>query len=81
MDHIVGANRRLLYSVIPEIDELRAKDLSELLRESSQLILTKQPGGAELAEIRSSGLPVLDLTTRPGGRSASPQADLLDGST
>lgn len=81
MDHIVGANRRLLYSVIPEIDELLAKDLSELLRESSQLILTKQPGGAELAEIRSRGLPVLDLTTRPGGRSASPQADLLDGST
>jgi GDP-mannose 6-dehydrogenase len=80
MDHIVGVNRRLLYSVIPEIDELLAESLSELLRESSRLILTKQPGQVEAEEIRSSGLPVLDLTTPPGSRSAPPQASLLDGS-
>lgn len=71
IDRIVGANRGLLYSVVPEIDGLLTENLSELLRQSSRLILTKRPSVAELEEIRLSELPVLDLTARPEGRSAS----------
>jgi GDP-mannose 6-dehydrogenase len=79
IDHIVGTNRKLLYSAVPEIDELLAEDLSELLRGSSRLILTKQPAAAEWAKIRLSGLPVLDLTVRPGGRTEAPREVLPDG--
>jgi GDP-mannose 6-dehydrogenase len=71
IDRIVGANRQLLYSAVPEIDGLLAENLSELLRGSSRLILTKQPGAAEWVEIRLSGLPVLDLTVGAAGQTAS----------
>ncbi|MGD0580658.1 MAG: nucleotide sugar dehydrogenase [Bryobacteraceae bacterium] len=71
IDRIVGTNRGLLYSVVPEIDGLLTENLSELLRQSSRLILTKRPSVAELEEIRLSELPVLVLTARPEGHSAS----------
>lgn len=45
--------RRLLHSVVPEIAVPPAKNLSELMRESSRPILARQAGAVELAEIRS----------------------------
>jgi GDP-mannose 6-dehydrogenase len=70
LDRIGGDNRRLLYSIVPEIQEFLAQDLSELLRASDRLIVTKHPSHDEWAQIRLSGLPVLDLTTQPGHQDA-----------
>jgi GDP-mannose 6-dehydrogenase len=65
IDSIYGSNKQFLFSALPHISKLLAQDLPALLAESRRIIVTQKPPADDLAAIRASGLPLLDLTRIP----------------
>ena len=60
---IYGSNRNYLVNAIPHIGRLLQESVADLLSWADHLVVT-QNSGAELgAQLRNSGLPIIDLTT------------------
>jgi GDP-mannose 6-dehydrogenase len=62
LDAIYGTNRQFVLNAIPHIGKLLDNNLDDTLAGSEHLILAQRPVPAMAERIRSSGLPVLDLT-------------------
>jgi hypothetical protein len=63
IDQIYGSNKNYVLNAIPHIGKLMASSLSELLTSCRSLIITQKPSPKIAAEIRASGIYVLDLAT------------------
>jgi GDP-mannose 6-dehydrogenase len=63
IDQIYGSNKNYVLNAIPHIGKLMASSLSELLNSCRSIIITQKPSPKIAAEIRASGIHVLDLAT------------------
>lgn len=62
MDEIFGSNRNFILNSVPHIGRLMQNSLQDLLGASDHLVIAQNPSKAMAAELRASGLPILDLT-------------------
>lgn len=60
---IYGANRNYLFNAIPHIGRLLQENVADLLGWADHLVVTQKPGAELGAQLRNSGLSVIDLTT------------------
>ena len=67
LESIYGANRAYILTVIPHIGRLLQPDPGSVLKWAEKLLILQPPAPELAAEIRQSGLPVLDLTGRQTG--------------
>ena len=65
LEQIYGSNQRFVLAAIPHIATLLESSVEHLLQWAGHVILTQRPAPSDGAAIRSSGLPVLDLTGAP----------------
>ncbi|MGH9559696.1 MAG: nucleotide sugar dehydrogenase, partial [Bryobacteraceae bacterium] len=61
LEKIYGANRNYILNAIPHIGKLLTAGFDELTGWAERLIVTQKPSAELAAQIRSSGLPVLDV--------------------
>jgi GDP-mannose 6-dehydrogenase len=61
MDKIYGSNRDYILSAIPHIGQLLTSRFTELSQWAEHLVVTQKPAPELAAQIRASGLPILDL--------------------
>jgi GDP-mannose 6-dehydrogenase len=62
LDEIYGSNLNFVVSALPHIGKLLTRRLGDLIAASDTLVIAQKPGDAAMAEMKASGLPVLDLT-------------------
>jgi GDP-mannose 6-dehydrogenase len=61
LDRIYGSNRDYILNAIPHIGKLLTSGFAELSQWADHLVVTQSPAPELAAQIRASGLPVLDL--------------------
>jgi GDP-mannose 6-dehydrogenase len=61
LDQIYGSNRDYILNAIPHIGKLLTGGFEEVAGWAQQLVLTQKPSPELAGQIRSTGLPVLDL--------------------
>ena len=77
LEGIYGANRQFIMNAIPHIGRLMDQRLEDTLAWAQHLVVTQRPTAAHAAQIRRSGLPVLDLAAvfpEPGPESPAQAA-------
>lgn len=62
LDEIYGSNLSFVVSALPHIGRLLLRGLDELIFSSDALVIAQKPAPAALAQMKASGLPILDLT-------------------
>jgi GDP-mannose 6-dehydrogenase len=62
LDEIYGSNLSFVVSALPHIGRLLTRTLDELISSSGALVIAQKPSPAALAQMKASGLPILDLT-------------------
>ena len=62
LDEIYGSNLSFVVSALPHIGRLLVRGLPDLLKEVDAVVMTQKPSAQALEQIKTSGLPVLDLT-------------------
>jgi GDP-mannose 6-dehydrogenase len=65
LDGIYGSNRQFVLHHIPHIEQLMVRELDELCQWADHLVVTQKLAGCYRESLRSSGLPVTDLTVLP----------------
>jgi GDP-mannose 6-dehydrogenase len=73
LDEIYGTNLSFVVSALPHIGRLLMRSLESLVKDSDTLVVAQKPSAAAWAEIKSSGLPILDLTRIPLKASSAAQ--------
>jgi GDP-mannose 6-dehydrogenase len=61
LDLIYGSNRDYILNAIPHIGKLLTSEAAEVCKWADHLVVTQKPSPELAAQIRASGLPVLDL--------------------
>lgn len=61
LDRIYGSNRNFILNALPHIGKLLTSDLPELLAWCDYVVITQKPDAGAVAQIVSSGKPVIDL--------------------
>jgi GDP-mannose 6-dehydrogenase len=62
IDEIYGSNLNFVVSALPHIGKLMMRNLGDLIASSDSLVIAQKPTAAVFAEMKASGLPILDLT-------------------
>jgi GDP-mannose 6-dehydrogenase len=62
LEEIYGSNLNFVVSALPHISKLLVKTIDQLLISSDVVVFAQKPDAASLAQLRRSGLPILDLT-------------------
>ncbi|MGD0941084.1 MAG: nucleotide sugar dehydrogenase [Terracidiphilus sp.] len=62
LEEIYGSNLSFVVSALPHISKLLTRTLDDLISSSSSLVIAQKPAPAALAQMKASGLPILDLT-------------------
>jgi GDP-mannose 6-dehydrogenase len=62
LDEIYGSNLSFVVSALPHIGRLLTRSLDELIASSDALVIAQKPTPAALAQLKASGMPILDLT-------------------
>lgn len=66
IETIYGANRTFILETIPHIGRLMESSLDSLLSWADQIVIAQKPSEIVAAQIRESGLPVIDLINGSG---------------
>ena len=62
IEGIYGSNLSFVVSALPHIGRLLVKSVQDLVTKSDTLVIAQKPSADVLAELKASGLPILDLT-------------------
>ncbi|MFN7939185.1 MAG: nucleotide sugar dehydrogenase [Bryobacteraceae bacterium] len=62
LDTIYGANERFLLATLPHIGKLMVPSLDTLLDGATSIVVAQKPSAADLARLKSTGKPLVDLT-------------------
>lgn len=62
LDEIYGSNLSFVVSALPHIGKLLVRNLEDLIGASDTLVIAQKPSAGLLAQMKASGLRVLDLT-------------------
>jgi GDP-mannose 6-dehydrogenase len=62
LNEIYGSNLSFVVSALPHIGRLLLRGLDDLISSSDALVIAQKPAPAALAQMKASGLPILDLT-------------------
>jgi GDP-mannose 6-dehydrogenase len=62
IDEIYGSNLSFVTSALPHIGRLMAGSLKDIITSADTLVIAQKPSPDAMAEMQSSGLPILDLT-------------------
>jgi GDP-mannose 6-dehydrogenase len=62
LEGIYGSNRDFILNAVPHIGKLLERSLAELIARSDHLVIAQNPSFELRAQMRASGLPILDLT-------------------
>jgi GDP-mannose 6-dehydrogenase len=62
LDEIYGSNLSFVVSALPHIGRLLTRSLDDLISSSDTLVIAQKPTAAALAQMKASGLKIIDLT-------------------
>ena len=62
LDEIYGSNLSFVVSALPHIGRLLTRSLDDLISSSDALVIAQKPTVAALAQMKASGLKIIDLT-------------------
>jgi GDP-mannose 6-dehydrogenase len=62
LDAIYGSNLSFVMSALPHVGKLLTRGLGEMIGASDTLVIAQKPSAEAMAEMKASGLPMLDLT-------------------
>jgi GDP-mannose 6-dehydrogenase len=62
LDEIYGSNLSFVVSALPHIGRLLTRSLDDLITSSDTLVIAQKPTAAALAQMKASGLKIIDLT-------------------
>ena len=62
LEDIYGTNLNFVVTALPHISKLLVRSIDRLLATSDVLLIAQKPEAALLAQLTSSGLPIIDLT-------------------
>lgn len=62
LDEIYGSNLSFVVSALPHIGRLLTRSLDDLISSSNALVIAQKPTVAALAQMKASGLKIIDLT-------------------
>ena len=64
LDEIYGSNLSFVVSALPHIGRLLTRSLDQLISASDALVIAQKPTAEALAQMKASGLKIIDLTRR-----------------
>jgi GDP-mannose 6-dehydrogenase len=62
LEEIYGSNLNFAVSALPHISKLTVKTIDQLLISSDVVVIAQKPDAGSMAQLKRSGLPILDLT-------------------